>query len=125
MLVPIVVLVCIVAAPGTFPIRAHGSMGSTPVSHACAYSCPGLYCSRTRNLPHQGTWFYTGVEPIEPCALMGKVPGAATIQTRTTIGTSMRHWSRTHRTMCPDGEGSWCGYNTDQDNYRHKHETLE
>ena len=45
MLVPIVVLVCIVAAPGTFPIRAHGSMGSTPVSHACAYSCPGLYCS--------------------------------------------------------------------------------
>ena len=111
MLVPIVVLVCIVAAPGTFPIRAHGSMGSTPVSHACDYSCPGLYCSRT------------GVEPIEPCALMGKVPGAATIQTRTTIGTSMRHWSRTHRTMCPDGEGSWCGYNTDQDNYRH--ETLE
>ena len=67
----------------------------------------------------------TGVEPIEPCALMGKVPGAATIQTRTTIGTSMRHWSRAHRTMCPDGEGSWCGYNTDQDNYRHKHETLE
>ena len=58
MLVPIVVLVCIVATPGTFPIRAHGSMGSTPVSHACAYSCPGLYCSRTRNLPHQGTWFY-------------------------------------------------------------------
>ena len=58
MLVPIVVLVCIVAAPGTLPIRAHGSMGPTPVSHACAYSCPGLYCSRTRNLPHQGTWFY-------------------------------------------------------------------
>ena len=27
--------------------------------------------------------------------------------------------------MCPNGEGSWCGYNTDQDNYRHKHETLE
>ena len=57
-LVPIVVLVCIVAAPGTLPFRAHGSMGPTPVSHACAYSCPGLYCSRTRNLPHQGTWFY-------------------------------------------------------------------
>ena len=23
--------------------------------------------------------------------------------------------------MCPDGEGSWCGYNTDPDTYRHKH----
>ena len=58
-------------------------------------------------------------------ALKGRIPGAATIQTRTTIGTSMGHWSRAHRTMCPDGEGSWCGYNTDQDNYRHKYETLE
>ena len=28
--------------------------------------------------------------------------------------------------MCPNGEGSWCGNNTDQeDNYRHKHGTLE
>ena len=56
---------------------------------------------------------------------MGKVPGVATIQTRTTIGTSMRHWSRAHRTMCPDGEDSWCGYNTDQDNYRHKHGSMD
>ena len=35
---------------------------------------------------------------------MGKVPGVATIQTRTTIGTSMRHWSRAHRTMCLIGK---------------------
>ena len=51
MLVPIVVLVCIVAAPGTFPIRAHGSMGSTPVSHACAYSCPACIVAAPGTFP--------------------------------------------------------------------------
>ena len=80
---------------------------------------PGAATIQTR------TTIGTSMRHYRTMALKGKVPGAATIQTRTTIGTSMRHWSRAHRTMCPDGEGSWCGYNTDQDNYRHKHETLE
>ena len=119
--------------PGAATIQTRTTIGtSTTQGHWSRDThrtmCPdgeGSWCGYNTDQDNYRHKHDTGVGPIEPCALMGKVPGAATIQTRTTIGTSMGHWSRAHRTMCPDGEDSWCGYNTDQDNYRHKHGTLE